>query len=126
MYVHIYDIMSFVIDLNSKSNVLLFNILEKSFFIFLCLVAVSSPPKLEIKSDVLPAKIQYHLDDPNVTARPIKVSEKRNKSKRSRSMSSDSSKSSRSSGSSRSRSRSADRSETEEQRKETEKKKIEV
>ena len=99
-------------------------------FIFCIDQLAGSPQKQESKSDVLPAKIQYHLDDPNVKARPIIVSEKRTKPKRSRSLSSDSSKSrsSRSSVSSRSRSRSLDNSdsETEEQRKEKEKKKFEV
>ena len=78
------------------------------------------------KSDVLPVKIQYHLDDPNVTARPIKVTEKKPpKVKRSRSLSSESSRSS-SSSSSRSRSRSGQREEDDEEKKEKEKKKFEV
>lgn len=90
---------------------------------------ISTSAAQEPKSDVLPAKIQYHLDDPNVTARPIKVSEKKGRSKRSRSNSSESSRSSQSSrSSSRSRSKSKDKSDSdsEAERKEKDKKKIEV
>ena len=83
----------------------------------------------EVRLEKLQAsKIQYHLDDPHVTARPVKSpTAKPTKMKRSRSLSSESSLSSsrsRSSGS-RSRSRSKDRSISEEERRK-EKKKVEV
>ena len=85
----------------------------------------------EVRLEKLQAsKIQYHLDDPNVTARPVKSPDgKSTKMKRSRSLSSESSTSSSRSRSrsydSRSRSRSKDRSLSEEERRK-EKKKVEV
>ena len=74
------------------------------------------------------SKIQYHLDDPNVTARPVKspvAKPTKVKRSRSRSYSSDSSVSSSRSRSYGSRSPSKDRSFSEEERRK-EKKKVEV